>query len=140
MAFLAGLLHDIGKLGVLKVIEHIQSQDLMTQEITDKSITDILNGSLHTECGYTLVKAWNLPEPFDVAIRDHHDEPKGEHETLLSAIRLMNVVTDQMGMSVRNSEDACSYSSAEALALGLSEIQIAELEIHIEDSLENMDI
>lgn len=140
VAFLSGLLHDIGKLGVLKVIEHIRSEKLMDQEITDKSITDILNGPTHTECGYILAKAWNLPEPFDLVIRDHHDTPKGEHKTLLLAVRLMNVVTEQMGMSVRDTGEACSYSSAEATALGLSEIQLAELEIHIEDTLENTDI
>lgn len=139
VAFLSGLLHDIGKLGVLKVIEHIQTKGLSSQEITDKSINDILNGSIHTECGHVLATAWNLPEPFDVVIRDHHEIPQGEHETLLQTVRLMNVVTEQMGMSVRETENSCSFSSPEAKALGLSEIQLAELEIHIEDSLENTD-
>ena len=139
VAFLAGLLHDIGKLGILKVIEHIQTNDLMGGEITDKSITDILNGSVHTECGYILAKEWNLPEPFDLVIRDHHEAPSGEHETLLAAIRLMNLVTEQMGMSAEDGETTCAYSSPEAIALGLSEIQLAELEIHIEDNLENTD-
>ncbi|MCB1755170.1 MAG: HDOD domain-containing protein [Gammaproteobacteria bacterium] len=136
VAFLSGLLHDVGKLVILKVVEQIQQQNGPSGGISDEAILEIIESPLHTECGYQLMKAWNLPEPFDLVVRDHHDKDSEQHQILLAIVRLMNQVSESMGFSVRNDKDVMPAASEEAQLLGLSEIELAELEIFIEDTLQ----
>ncbi len=139
VAFLCGLLHDTGKLVILKVLEKIQRERSGQISMTEEAIVEILESSMHTECGHMLMKEWNLPEPFDVVVRDHHTQDPQEHQELMAMVKLMNLVCDSMGFSIQVTEDVMPAASPEAQMLGLSEIQLAELEIFLEDTLE-MDV
>ncbi|HBR96154.1 MAG TPA: hypothetical protein DD979_02095 [Gammaproteobacteria bacterium] len=136
VAFLSGLLHDIGKLIVLKVIEQIQSEGDAGAAFSDAAIFEILDSTLPNESGYALVSTWNLPEPYGVAVRDNHLSDPPDYQPLLATVRLMNLVADSMGFGVRERVDAMPAASQEAHLLGLNDIQLAELEIHIEDTLQ----
>ncbi len=77
-AFLGGLLHDIGKLGLLTVMpdEYVDiirrasagSQTLLEHEKQMLSVT-------HTEVGKWISEKWNFPEKFRNAIWLHHQNP-----------------------------------------------------------------
>ncbi|XOV89045.1 MAG: HDOD domain-containing protein [Pseudomonadota bacterium] len=135
LAFVCGLLHDIGKLGILKVIEQLQTGSEGALAFPVESVDEILASSLHVECGVVLARAWNLPEPFASVLRDHHGEAVGKQDQLLLAVRLMNLVSQSLGHSLESGEAVEPAASIEAQLLGLSEIRLAELEIHIEDAL-----
>lgn len=135
VAFLCGLLHDIGKIVILKVIEDVQKQG--TLPVSDQAIVEIISSSLHNESGYKLIKEWGLPEPFDVVVRDHHEEIEGDHKILLASVSLMNCVCQSMGFSITEQDESLMPAATdEANLLGLSEIQLAELEILLEDTLQ----
>ncbi len=137
VAFVCGLLHDIGKLGILKVIEQLQESGNAAVTFSLESLDEILASRMHVDCGVALAQAWNLPEPFSRVLRDHHDDEVGKQDQLLQAVRLMNYVTHSLGYSLETDAAVDPASSVEAQMLGLSEIRLAELEIHIEDALEN---
>lgn len=139
VAFLAGLLHDIGKLVIIKVLEKLRSENRMPNEVMPESVVEILESEMHTQCGYELVTAWNLPEPFGSVVLNHHNPEPKEHEALLTMLRLVNLVCDSMGLSVRENSEVMPSASPEAQKLGLNEMQLAELEILLEDTLE-MDV
>ncbi len=139
VAFLSGLLHDVGKLVILKVVEHVQARDGQSAMFNDAAIFEILESSLHNECGYQLVQEWNLPEPYGVIVRDHHLPDPENNQALLATVRLMNMVCDSMGMGLVDSEEVMPAASQEAQLLGLTEIMLAELEVHLEDTLD-MDV
>ncbi|MDO6460207.1 HDOD domain-containing protein [Granulosicoccaceae sp. 1_MG-2023] len=135
VAFLSGLLHDIGKVVILQVISDVQKQGTMA--VSDQAIVEIINGELHTEIGHKLITAWALPEPFGAVVRDHHGPADGEHKVLLASVSLMNSVCLSMGFSVLEADSAIMPAATdEANLLGLSEIQLAELEILLEDTLQ----
>src|SRR5205823_4927742 len=59
-AFMAGLLHDIGHLFLLKVLEDIHSsrKDL---SLPETAVAEVLD-SMHASQGESLLRHWNLPE------------------------------------------------------------------------------
>lgn len=67
--FTMGLLHDIGKLLLLNIVEDLAKyRELPTQEEIDHILA-----SLHTVFGAELLKRWNFPLPF-IEIAQHHHE------------------------------------------------------------------
>jgi len=56
--FLAGLLHDIGKLLLLRVIEHLNAENEDVR-LTEEFISEILD-SMHVEQGYNLMEEWRI--------------------------------------------------------------------------------
>lgn len=133
VAFLAGLLRDIGKLVIIKVLEKLRQENRIANDVTPESVIEILDSSLHTQCGHELVTAWNLPEPFDSVVLNHHNPEPKEHQAML---RLVNLVCDSMGLGLSERCDVMPSASPEAQKLGLNEMQLAELEILLEDTLE----
>jgi HD-like signal output (HDOD) protein len=134
-AFLAGLLHDVGKLFLLTVIENLKvsgklnfplNEDLVNQTLTD----------LHTESGHSLLKNWNLPEIYSGVVRDHHADKFDANDDLLVIVRLVDQACLKNGLGLRHDPSIVLAAVPEAGTLGLSEVTIAELEIKLEDSLD----
>lgn len=71
-AFLIGLLHDIGRLGVLKVVHEFQRTSGYK---TPRTVFDKLCEEWHQTLGARLAQEWNLPDPLPALIGDHHREP-----------------------------------------------------------------
>lgn len=129
--FLAGLLHDIGKLVLLKVIEHITESN--AAPLADAFVLELLD-NLHADQGFQFAERWNFPEAYCRAIRDHHREDCDPNDTLLLAVRVANQACHKLGFSVRKDPSVLLPSLPEAHALGLKEIVLAELEVFIEDN------
>ena len=60
---LAGLLHDVGKLFILTVIDDIQHSDQMKVNPSAALLMEAMD-DLHTTHGYALMHHWNLPEKY----------------------------------------------------------------------------
>lgn len=90
---------------------------------------------LHTECGYTLLTKWDIPDSYCLIARDHHQENFDTANDLPVIIRLANHACWKMGMGMVEDSSLPLATLPEANLLGLSEIAIAELQITLEDSL-----
>ena len=131
-AFFAGLFHDIGKLFVLMVIDQMKekNKDLpLTQSLLMEAMT-----VLHTQQGYNLMKQWNMPEEYSVIARDHHNQDFDSKNDLLVLVRLSNMACHKLGIGLKKEPSLLLSASEEALHLNLSEIDLAELEILLEDT------
>jgi putative nucleotidyltransferase with HDIG domain len=112
LAFTAGILHAIGK-AVLSDYLQGSASDLLT-DIDSHDIKDYLEGERnilgmdHTEAGFELAKAWDLPEPLQMAIRYHHtpQEAPEEFRPLVYAAHLGCIIAM---MSGSQSSDALQY-------------------------------
>lgn len=133
-AFIAGLLHDVGKLFLITTIDAIRTSGRIDSRPSLELITELME-TMHTKYGHALLKNWNLPEAYcEIALR-HHDEECGDDNTLLLLVRLGNYACKKMGIGLHNDPTLLLAATPEAHSLGLSELALAELEIKLEDSL-----
>lgn len=130
--FLAGLLHDIGKLLLLKVLENIHTKQL--EQPSEEFILELLD-SMHVEQGYNLMKHWSIPDTYCDVVRDHHIDHFDSTDIILLAVRVVNYVCRRTGISTRSDRQIVPASLPEAQALAVKEIVLGELEVILEDTL-----
>lgn len=131
-AFFAGLLHDVGKLFIIIVLEDFQRRD-KTLDLTDELLHETLE-SLHTTQGFQLMQKWNMPESYSIVARDHHNRQYDSNDFLLTLVRIADMVTKKIGLGSAPDENLVPATMAEAISLNLTEIDLAELEIMLEDA------
>jgi HD-like signal output (HDOD) protein len=132
-AFIAGLLHDVGKLCLLSAIEQFMSDEQDKGQLTADLIEKILV-NLHANQGFALLSSWHLPNIYCEIARDHHMENFGESNTLLVVVRLAYMVCKKVGAASPQEDFTFIMGSREADILGVKETSIALLEIAMEDA------
>jgi HD-like signal output (HDOD) protein len=130
--FIGGLVHDIGKLFLLRVL------DAMAQDGTDEGVSmglvhEVLEQA-HTEIGHRLLVAWNLPEVYQVIVRDHHLDQVSPAQVALGIVRLANHACNKVGIGLRCDDTLVLAALPESAVLGMNEVALAELEILLEDT------
>jgi len=86
--FISGLLHDIGKLAIIKLFPEDFFQILKEVKEKDISIIEGENGMLginHTEIGHRLARNWMLPIEIQEAIGFHHYPWNAKENRAMSA-------------------------------------------------------
>lgn len=131
-AFLAGLLHDAGKLLILVVVEHLKRERPL-MKISESLLGEAMD-SLHGVQGAKLLERWHLPEPFWVVLRDHHNPEIDEKNRLLLMVRMANEACHKLGIGPKHDPERVLSGLPEAVMLNLTEIDLAELEIALEDT------
>jgi len=131
--FIAGLLHDVGKLYVLKVIDDMKASGEIKDLPSDKVINELMQ-QLHADQGYTILSNWNLPEKYCRVARDHHRAELDGNNLLLVMVRLANQVCHKMGIGLVEDPSIVLMEIPEAVQLQLSEVDVARLEVRLEDT------
>ena len=74
-AFLAGLVHDIGRLAFSLLSRDFQvtAQDLLEHGCPVVLVERALSGANHAEIGSELLRSWRIPPPIPEAVSCHHD-------------------------------------------------------------------
>ncbi len=133
-AFVGGLLHDIGKLLILKVMEKIALDEKSPVKFSAELAMEIMD-SMHCESGYNLMRQWNLPDSYAIIARDHHKEQCDPSNILLATVHLVDNVCRKIGLGLQYDPATMLAATFEAQVLGVKEIMLAELEIMIEDAM-----
>lgn len=133
-AFLAGLMHDVGKLVVMRSIEKLMFEQKIEAALPDAVAMEMVD-ALHCEFGFELTRRWNLPEAYAVICRDHHLEACDTGNVLLVAVRLIDEVCRKMGIGCAPEPGLMPAAGEEAAALMLNEVALADLEVTLEDKL-----
>jgi putative nucleotidyltransferase with HDIG domain len=131
-AFLGGLLHDVGKLVILRALDAMKTSKTAPGEFTAELIQEVLI-SAHTEVGYDLLKRWNVPEVYCRIARDHHLSTFDPTDIPHAIVRLANAATSKVSLSLNPDPTIVLGAMPESVALGAGEILLAELEILLED-------
>lgn len=132
--FLGGLLHDIGKILILRAIDEINHLDGRRIVVSPPLIQEVLIAA-HTKLGHDLLRRWNIPEVYcQIALSHHEDEFDGADLTL-AIVRLANDASRKIGTGLDPDKTLVLASTPEAHGLKISDIVLAELEVMLEDHL-----
>ena len=119
--FTMGLLHDVGKLVLIKlIIDHYP-------ELEDDAIDEILK-SLHSQAGAAVLKEWKLPLPVVEAALLHHDVREGDKFSFpLKVVAFANVFVRSLGFSFHEIGDTNIEALASEYLIDLSAEQLSEI-------------
>jgi HD-like signal output (HDOD) protein len=133
-AFLAGLIHDIGQLFLFTVIDMIRSSGQIKISFPLEMIMETV-AILHEEKGREILKKWNMPEIYCQIAGNHHSVEFDENNILLVMVRLADLACRKQGFGLNSDPAVVLAASEEANILGLSDIDLAQMEIMMEDTL-----
>jgi putative nucleotidyltransferase with HDIG domain len=139
-AFLCGLMHDIGKLLLIRNDSETYKEII---EITDETLflkrETLTYGFTHSQIGARVASQWGLAEEIISAILHHHDP--GQATEFMSIARVIDVA-DQLANSadigLRYNPDHDMTISESVISLDLSEEQLADIWDSTEAALEEM--
>jgi len=132
-AFFAGLLHDVGMLFILTVIDDLKHADESQAQPSNALLVEAMQ-TLHTNHGHSLMSHWNLPQKYSQIARDHHQEEFDPNNLLLALVRLADKACCKMGIGMDEDPSMMLAATAEAAVLHISEVDLAKMEIMLEDS------
>ncbi len=139
-AFLAGLMHDIGKLVLnIKIPEKFDEiVQMVYNENRPFHATELENfGFSHAEVGALLVHKWKLSPTLEDVIRNHHNpEAISPENPLLLYLDLGNQLCRKLGIGFIEEPEIDLFLSASNQILGLSQETFDETAASLQETLE----
>lgn len=129
-AFIAGLLHDIGK---LVLMQKLNDSYLEIIETTQKNNADFLAlerrqlGFDHSDVGRALVDQWAFPSQLLAAVANHHDTRAAHGSAITSAVQLGNCLSRRLDLGFCSTTRSVPEKHPAAHALGLGSDEIAAI-------------
>lgn len=137
--FLAGLVHDAGKLFLLQAVGNPEIGVLRDVEDNPELFREILD-SMHPLFGLLVCQAWTLPAEFRAAAFFHHRPeqcPEADWLPLVHTVALANTIVRVEGYGMYPAgADTFLASHPSTQYLGLSDIKLAMLRVDLRDALE----
>jgi HD-like signal output (HDOD) protein len=84
---MAGLLHDIGKLFLMSVIEDLQKSGSLHQNVPSGIVYEVFK-TMHCEQGELLMRHLNSPPTYCEVVAKHHDPELPGENVMVNLIRL----------------------------------------------------
>lgn len=134
-AYMAGLLHDVGKLYLLKALERLNSKGVAQAALEEELLMTIFD-ELHVEQGCRIMQHWNLPQIYYDVVANHHDDNFDTTDTLLTIVRLVNTACKVKGIGLVTDATIDLGQLPETAILQLANDEIDDLFDAIEDSQE----
>lgn len=108
-AFLAGLLHDIGKMVLVNFLKEEYTQVIEKTNAEEKNLVmaevEVL-GLDHAQLGKMLAEKWNLPDILIAPIANHHKPDRNsEHLLITQIVHLANALAVTAGYGMGNDRD-----------------------------------
>ncbi len=116
-AFLAGLLHDIGNIIVLRIVE---GEERATRELIDLETFEYLCHECHQEFGELVAQAWKLPLSMSSLVSSHHNFPASDDPQRIMRLQLIlsDMINSMQGYAHEAQYDLLNSRAVEELGLG----------------------
>jgi len=99
-AYLAGLLHDVGKPIVATILLEVERQltDVYQRNWIDSGEWLQVIGKVHRKVGMALADRWQLPPPIVACIKDSAEYDKGDRASFANAVCFANALAKKSGI------------------------------------------
>jgi HD-like signal output (HDOD) protein len=134
-AYMAGLLHDIGKLYLVKALEKLNRAGVAQAALEDETLLEIFS-ELHVEQGCRIMQHWNMPVSYVDAVALHHAETYDRENTIVTIVRTVNAACRRKGISLTPNPTLDLMALPEVKHLESGRDEMSELEDILEDSLD----
>jgi HD-like signal output (HDOD) protein len=131
-AFVAGLLHDTGKLLVLRAVDHLEARE--NSEITPVVLDELMD-VLHTELGHRVLTSWSVPVPICNAALHHHDDEPTAEQPLATRVQAADAVARKMGFHLHPDGDMDLIGLPAVEFLNLTDMELATMMVDLEDDI-----
>lgn len=136
-AYMAGLLHDIGKLYLLKAMEHINNKEGRGFEL-DLGLLHEVFSEMHVEFGCRIMDCWNIPNIYRNIVANHHTQQLNSDDFLLAIVRVVNVSSIKFKVSNYPSITEHEIDPAEFGSLLINDSHLSTLEAVMTGSKEDI--
>lgn len=140
-AFVGGLLHDIGRVIMLKTdpeeYEKMVSRTVKEKDSLLKMEREVF-GCGHDQLGGFLAEKWSFPPELVTVLRDHHKaaplspQKNPKEVTELDVVKFSNQIANLKGIHIENHIVFCEEDFSEGEKLGLNELDLNRLFKEIE--------
>jgi HD-like signal output (HDOD) protein len=121
--FVAGMLHDIGRLIVyhytphyaLDILEEVRSTEELFSQVEEAYL-----GSNHTEIGGLLLQIWNLPQSLENAVRYHHKPSNAQNGLEPAIVHVADITAKALGIGTSGDQLVPTLDPAAWKQVGLS--------------------
>jgi HD-like signal output (HDOD) protein len=130
-AFVCALLHDIGKLSLICIMEDLIEKDglELSDEVVDATIL-----AMYCEHGAHLLDTWNLPEEYKTVVLEQNSEEFDQSNTVLTIVRLVDKACVTEGLADMEFADTPDVAALpEVAALSLTEEDLSELSLILQE-------
>ena len=136
--FTLGLLHDIGKLMLLRVIGEMEKNEKNGKGMDINEVKDSIEAQ-HDRTGAVLLKRWAFPAIF-IKVAQHHDDigDGSEQAKELLVVQLANVLVKSMGYGTPNTQDIDPETLRATAALEISPEQIISIKEQVKVRMEEL--
>jgi HD-like signal output (HDOD) protein len=134
-AYMAGLLHDVGKLYLLKALERLNKVGVAQAALEPDLLLEIFE-ELHVEQGCRLMEHWNMPRVYYNAVANHHDVNFDTADISLTVVRTVNAACKVKGIGLVKTPELDIQALPEATILQLSQEEMDDLFDILEDTQE----
>ena len=134
-AYMAGLLHDVGKLYLLKALERLNKMGVAQAALEEDLLLEIFE-ELHVEQGCRLMQHWNMPKVYYNVVANHHDNNFDGSDTVLTVVRLVNAICKQKGIGLTHTPELDIQAVPETTLLQLTQDELDDLYEVLDDSQE----
>lgn len=125
-AFLSGLLHDIGKMVLIKLLDLNYNNILEIAQDKKEEVAAVereVLGLDHADAGAWLIGHWGLPDVLVESVRDHH---AAEGSLMGQLLGVANVVSRQMGYGGLRQAPVTVIEATTLESLQLTDQQVLE--------------
>jgi putative nucleotidyltransferase with HDIG domain len=141
-AFTAGLLHDIGKTVINKVLTPMARADLRAKT-SNESISRFeaersILGTDHCEVGACLLQRWSFPELIVEAVANHHAPVTRPAVQLSAVVYLANCAVQCAGTRTGWETRLSESNQRSAEALGMDVKRVGEMVSGIHDAMQTL--
>ncbi|MHC4842219.1 MAG: HDOD domain-containing protein [Planctomycetota bacterium] len=133
--YLAGLLHDIGKMALAKAMPKSFlriAEEAKSNNSSFSEIEQVHFGLDHAALGQRLARKWDFPEPITLAIWLHHNQPQAIAQympqvQIAQVVQVADFLARQCGLGDSGSCDAIELDEQATQSIGLSEKSLDQI-------------
>ena len=131
--FMMGLLHDIGKLLIIQMLQQAVEDKIWSRDnVSEEMLLQVMQ-TLHNPLGLRLMQKWGYPEAFHNVISQHNNDDKvQEFGEPVVVTYFSNLLTRKMGFSLLENDEALLNRHEIAQALNMDSSTREKIEKELE--------